>query len=122
MQVCLFASISVLGAGKEIGNWMISVQRQRQEKTCTQHAYRPCACLYVCALTYEAGRGRVGLDVLLSVALNHIPQLPHVAGVQDVEGLVGVELTALCVRPEQVVVRTGIPLKKKKERGTDASV
>lgn len=64
-------------------------------------------------LTYEARGGRIGLDVLLSVALNHIPESPHVAGVQDVEELVGMGPAVLHVRPEQVVVGTAVPLRKR---------
>lgn len=66
------------------------------------------------ALTYEARWGRIGLDVLLSVALDHIPEPPHVAGVKDVEGLVGMGPSVLHVRPEQVVVGTGVPLRESK--------
>ena len=72
----------------------------------------PCACI-VYALTYEARGGRIGLDILLSVALYHIPESPHIARVKDVEGLAGMELAVLRVRTKQVVVRTGIPLMKK---------
>lgn len=67
-------------------------------------------CARVCVLTYEARRGRIGLDVLLSVALNQIPKFPHVAGVKDIEGLVRVDLPVIYIRPEQVVVWTGEPL------------
>lgn len=76
-------------------------------------------CTYVCVLTYEAGRGRIGLDILLSVALNHIPEFPHIAGVKDVEGLARMELAVLRVRTEQVVVGTGIPLRKKEGRAAE---
>lgn len=78
-------------------------------------AMRMCACAYVCirVLTYEARWGRIRLDILPSVALNHVPESPHVAGVKDVEGLVRMDLAVLHVRTEQVVVRTGIPLKVK---------
>lgn len=69
-------------------------------------------CVYVCILTYEARRGRIGLDVLLSVALDHIPQSPHIAGVEDVERLARVELAVVHVRTEEVVVGTGIPLRR----------
>lgn len=69
--------------------------------------------MYVFVLTYEARRGRIGLDILLSVALNHIPESPHIAGVKDVEGLSRMELAVLHVRTEQVVVGTGIPLTKR---------
>lgn len=79
-----------------------------------------CVCV-VHALTYEARRGRIGLDILLSVALDHVPQSPHVAGVEDVEGLVGVDLAVLHVRTEQVVVGTGVPLVGEKE-GTGRSL
>lgn len=72
-----------------------------------------CECLCMCVPTYEARGGRIGLDILLSVALNHVPEPPHVAGVKDVEGLVRMDLAMLHVRTEQVVVRTGIPLKEK---------
>lgn len=61
-------------------------------------------------LTHEAGRGRVGLDVLQSVALNHVPHAPHVAGVEDVEELARVRSAALGVLAEQVVVGAGVPL------------
>lgn len=78
---------------------------------------------FVRVLTYEAGRGGIGLDVLLSVALNHIPQSPHVARVKDVEGLVRVEFAVLDVRTEQVVVRTGVPLtKKERDNSADSGV
>lgn len=70
----------------------------------------------MCVLTDEARRGRVGLDILLSVALDHIPESPHIARVKDVEGLAGMELAVLNVRAKQVVFRTVIPLMKKKKR------
>lgn len=73
-----------------------------------------CACtVSVCTLTYKARGGRIRLDVLLSVALNHIPESPHVAGVQDVEELVWMGPAVLHVRPEQVVVGTGVPLRER---------
>lgn len=72
-------------------------------------------------LTYEARGGRIGLDVLLSVALNHIPESPHVAGVQDVEELVGMGPAVLHVRPEQVVVGTAVPLRKREREHTSIS-
>lgn len=50
------------------------------------------------------------MDVLLCVALNHVPELPHIARVKDVEGLVRMQLAVLHVRTEQVVVRTSVPL------------
>lgn len=53
------------------------------------------------------------MDVLLSVALNHVPELPHIAGVKDVEGLVRMDFAVLHIRTKQVVIRTGIPLTKK---------
>lgn len=56
------------------------------------------------------------MDVLLSVALNHVPQLPHVARVKDVERLVRMELPVLDVRAKQVVIWTGIPLMRQEER------
>lgn len=77
--------------------------------------YRQClnvSTARMCALTYEARRGRIGLDVLLSVALDHIPEPPHVAGVKDVEGLVRMGPPVLHVRAEQVVVGTGVPLRQ----------
>lgn len=79
-----------------------------------------CVALTPCALrlfTYESRGGRVGLDGLLGVALDHVPELPHVAGVKDVEGLVRVQPAALRVRTEQVIVRTGIPLRKREREG-----
>lgn len=45
--------------------------------------------------------------------MNHIPESPHIAGVKDVEGLAGMVLAVLHIRTKQVVVGTGIPLKKK---------
>lgn len=50
------------------------------------------------------------MDVLFCVALNHVPELPHIARVKDVEGLVRMQLAVLHVRTEQVVVRTSVPL------------
>lgn len=73
-------------------------------------------------LTYEARGGRIGLDVLLSVALNHIPESPHVAGVQDVEELVGMGPAVLHVRPEQVVVGTVVPLRKREREREHTSI
>lgn len=70
-------------------------------------------CMYVSVLTYEARRRRIGLDILLSVALNHIPESPHIAGVKDIEGLARMALAVLHIRTKQVVVWTGIPLMKK---------
>lgn len=77
--------------------------------------------LRACTLTYEARGGRIGLDVLLSVALNHIPESPHVAGVQDVKELVRVGPAVLHIRPEKVVVGTGVPLGER-ERDTSISI
>lgn len=70
-------------------------------------------CVCVCVRTYEARWGRIGLDVLLSVALNQIPESPHIAGVKDVEELVRMDFAVLHVWSEQVVVRTGVPLRNK---------
>lgn len=64
-------------------------------------------------LTCEAGWGRVGLDVRLSIALNHIPEAPNISGMEDVEGLVGMQLAVFHVWAKQVVVWTGVPLTKK---------
>ena len=82
-----------------------------------------CACvsavrvMYVISVfTYEARRGRIGLDALLRVALDHIPQSPHVAGVEDVEGLLGLLPPALHIGPKEVVVRAGVPLRRQGER------
>lgn len=71
------------------------------------------AITYTCALTYEARRWGIGLDVLLGVALNHIPKTPHVTGVEDVEGLAGMEFTVLHIRAKQVVVWAGVPLRRR---------
>lgn len=60
--------------------------------------------------TYEARRWRIRLYVLLSVALNHVPELPHVAGVEDVERLARMVHAVLHVGTEQVVVGAGVPL------------
>lgn len=64
------------------------------------------------ALADEAGGGRVGLDVLLGVSLNEVPQLPEEGGVEDVEGLGGAAPPALRVGAEQVVVRAPVPLQR----------
>jgi len=52
----------------------------------------------------------------VSVALNLIPQSPHVARVKDVEQLVRMELAVLHVRTKQVVVRAGVPLTRNERR------
>lgn len=91
------------------GNWEIRVQRHQLGDSCVS---RVCVCVRTWrALTYEAGWGGIGLDVLLSVALNQVPQPPHVARVEDVEGLGRVGFAALHVGAEQVVVRIGVPLR-----------
>lgn len=74
-------------------------------------------CECVCVFTYEARGGRIGLDRLLSVALNHIPELPHVTGVKDVEGLGRVEFPALHIGTKQIIIRTSKPLRKKEGGG-----
>lgn len=79
-------------------------------------------CMYACvcihSLTYKPRGGWVGLNGLLGVALDHVPEMPQIFGVEDVEGLGGVELPVLHVRTEQVIVWTGIPLfESTRERG-----
>ena len=73
--------------------------------------------------TDEAGGGRVGLDVLLGVGLDHVPQAPQVGGVEDVEGLVRPVLPPPHVRREEVEVRVLIPLEGdgegERERGRE---
>lgn len=54
--------------------------------------------------TYEARGGGVGLDGLLGVSLDHVPQLPDELGVEDVEGLCRVEESVLNVGGEEVIV------------------
>lgn len=80
-------------------------------------------CMYACAcvLTREARRGRIGLDILLSVALNHVPECPHVAGVKNVKGLVWIELAVLLVWTKKVEVWTVIPLMKKERQTTKSN-
>lgn len=78
-------------------------------------------CMYACvcihSLTYKPRGGWVGLNGLLGVALDHVPEMPQIFGVEDVEGLGGVELPVLHVRTEQVIVWTGIPLSERERRG-----
>lgn len=44
--------------------------------------------------------------------MNQVPQPPHVAGVEDVEELARVGLAVLHVGAKQVVVGTGVPLRR----------
>ena len=73
-------------------------------------------CVCVEGRTNEAGGGRVGLDVLLGVGLDHVPQAPEVGGVEDVEALVRPLPPPPHVGCEEVKVRVLIPLEGEGER------
>ena len=73
-------------------------------------------CVCVEGRTNEAGGGRVGLDVLPGVGLDHVPQAPEVGGVEDVEALVRPLPPPPHVGCEEVKVRVLIPLEGEGER------
>lgn len=57
----------------------------------------------------------VGLDGLWGDFLNDVPQLPRHLGLQDVKGLIRMQLTIALEVIEETIVGILVPLKKKEE-------
>lgn len=69
---------------------------------------------FLSAPTNEAGRWRVGLNLLLGVLLDNVPKLPYKFWMKNVKWLIWVSLTVLNIWNEQVVIWLLVPLRKKK--------